>query len=158
MAQMLHPEATHHLPPFVIAPGETDVLFIVTAVFLLVTVISIGVIYFKLHALPEQMAHRGQKVQFQLVSVLALLCALVSSGCEKAKEAVAKIDPIAVSEQHCDARLPATGEVQKVPDPDRPGFCTGPAMWCSYCEYNPEGQLASSGSMPCGVCVGVETQ
>ena len=48
-------------------------LFIVTAVFLLVTVISIGVIYFKLHALPEQMAHRGQKVQFQLVSVLALL-------------------------------------------------------------------------------------
>lgn len=69
----LDPNAMHHLPPFIAAPGETDVLFVVTAFFLLLAVIGIGVLYLKLHALPEQMAHRGQKVQFEIVAVLGLL-------------------------------------------------------------------------------------
>lgn len=43
------------------------------AIFVLLAVIGIGVFYFKLHALPEQLAHGGQKVQFQIVAVLALL-------------------------------------------------------------------------------------
>jgi len=73
MAEPLHPAATHHLPAFVTAPGETDVLFVVMTMFVLLAVIGIGIFYFKLHALPEQMAHRGQKVQFELVAVLALL-------------------------------------------------------------------------------------
>ena len=73
MAEPLHPAATHHLPAFITAPGETDVLFGVMAIFVLLAVIGIGIFYFKLHALPEQMAHRGQKVQFELVAVLALL-------------------------------------------------------------------------------------
>jgi hypothetical protein len=73
MAEQLHPAATHHLPPFVTAPGETDVLFVAMAIFVLLAVIGIGVFYFKLHALPEQMAHRGEKIQFQIVAVLGLL-------------------------------------------------------------------------------------
>jgi hypothetical protein len=73
MAEPLHPAAIHHLPPFVTAPGETDVLFGAVAIFVVLAVIGIGVFYFKLHALPEQMAHRGQKVQFEIVAVLALL-------------------------------------------------------------------------------------
>ena len=73
MAESLHPAATHHLPVFVTAPGETDVLFVAMAIFVLLAVIGIGIFYFKLHALPEQMAHRGQKVQFEIVAVLALL-------------------------------------------------------------------------------------
>jgi hypothetical protein len=73
MTQQLHPVAIHDLPPFVTPPGETDVLFVVMAVSVLLIVIGIGVFYFKLHALPEQMAHGGQKVQFQIVSVLALI-------------------------------------------------------------------------------------
>jgi len=73
MAEPLHPGAIEHLPPFVTAPGETDILFIVMAIFVLFAVIGIGVFYFKLHALPEQMAHSGQKVQFEIVAVLALL-------------------------------------------------------------------------------------
>ncbi|NEX20257.1 hypothetical protein G3480_08005 [Thiorhodococcus mannitoliphagus] len=73
MAESLHPVAIHHLPPFITAPGETDVLFFVMAIFVLFAVIGIGIFYFKIHALPEQMAHRGQKVQFELVAVLALL-------------------------------------------------------------------------------------
>lgn len=73
MSEPLHPAAIHHLPPFVTAPGETDVLFVVMAIFVLLALIGIGVFYFKLHALPEQLAHGGQKIQFQIVAVLALL-------------------------------------------------------------------------------------
>jgi archaellum biogenesis protein FlaJ (TadC family) len=43
------------------------------AVFLIVAVVSVGLIYLKLHALPEHMAHRTNKVQLQFVAVLALL-------------------------------------------------------------------------------------
>jgi len=57
----------------VTAPGETDVLFVAMAIFVVLAVIGIGVFYFKLHALPEQMAHSGQKVQFEIVAVLALI-------------------------------------------------------------------------------------
>ena len=73
MAKSTQPGAVDHLPVFVTAPGETDVLFILMAVLVLAAVIGLGVIYLRLHALPEQVAHRGQKVQFELVAVLALL-------------------------------------------------------------------------------------
>ncbi|WP_296809390.1 hypothetical protein [Thiocapsa sp.] len=73
MADLLHPAAIHHLPPFVTAPGETDALFVAMAVFVLLAVIGVGVFYLKLHSLPEQLAHRGQKMQFQIVAVLGLL-------------------------------------------------------------------------------------
>jgi hypothetical protein len=73
MSEPLHPAAIHHLPVFVTAAGETDVLFVMTAFLVLFGVIGIGIFYFKLHALPEQMAHRGQKVQFEIVAVLALI-------------------------------------------------------------------------------------
>jgi hypothetical protein len=73
MVEPIHPAAIHHLPPFVTAPGETDVLFVAMAIFVLLAVIGVGVFYLKLHSLPEQMAHRGQKMQFQIVAVLGLL-------------------------------------------------------------------------------------
>ena len=69
----LHAGAPHQLPFFISAPDSSDGLMTTTGIFLLFAVIGIGVLYFKLHALPEQMAHRGQKVQFELVAVLALL-------------------------------------------------------------------------------------
>jgi hypothetical protein len=49
------------------------VLLVAMAIFILAAVVGIGVLYFKLHSLPEQMAHRGQKVQFEIVAVLGLL-------------------------------------------------------------------------------------
>ena len=73
MAESLHPAAIHHLPPFVTAPGETDVLFVVMAVVVLLGVVGIGVFDFKLHALPEHLAHRGQKIQLEIVAVLTLI-------------------------------------------------------------------------------------
>jgi hypothetical protein len=73
MTEQVHPLAPHHMPFFITAPGQTDGLFIAMGIFVLLAIIGIGVVYFKLHALPEHMAHRGQKVQFEIVAVLALL-------------------------------------------------------------------------------------
>ena len=56
MAESLHPAAENHLPMFITTPGQADVLFILMAVFVLAAVIGLGVIYFRLHALPEQVA------------------------------------------------------------------------------------------------------
>ena len=69
----MNPAAPHHLPGFVAGPGQSDWLMTVMAVFLIVAVVSIGLLYLKLHALPEHMAHRSSKVQMQFVAVLALL-------------------------------------------------------------------------------------
>jgi hypothetical protein len=69
----IHPAATAHLPPFITGPGETDVLFVVVAVLLVVIVLTIGNLYLRLHALPEQVAHRTNKVQMEIVAILALI-------------------------------------------------------------------------------------
>ncbi len=72
-AAMLNPAATDHLPFFITAPGQTDGLFNVMIVFLIVVVFSAGLIYLRLHALPEHLAHGTSKVQLQIVGVLTLL-------------------------------------------------------------------------------------
>jgi len=69
----LHPMAPHHLPFYVAKPGETDVWMIVMAVFLILTVLAVGNLYLHLHSLPERMAHKSQKLQFEVVAVLGLL-------------------------------------------------------------------------------------
>ena len=71
--QPLHPAAIQHLPMFITAPGHTDVLMVVMAIFLLVSVVGFGVLYFRLHSLPEQVAHKGKKVQFEIVAILGLI-------------------------------------------------------------------------------------
>lgn len=73
MAEQLHPAAVHNLPAFITAPGETDVLMVVMAIILGVSVLGFGVLYFRLHSLPEQIAHKGQKVQFEIVAILGLI-------------------------------------------------------------------------------------
>lgn len=73
MANQIHPAASHHLPPYITGPGETDVLMIVVAVVLIVAVLFVGVLYFRLHALPEHIAHRSHKLQLEIVAVLGLL-------------------------------------------------------------------------------------
>ncbi len=69
----IHPKAIEHLPMFITAPGETDVLMTIMAWFLLFCVIGFGVFYFRLHSLPEHIAHKGHKVQMEIVSVLCLI-------------------------------------------------------------------------------------
>jgi hypothetical protein len=69
----LHPAASHHLPSFITAPGETDVFMVVMAVILVMAVLGFGSLFFRLHTLPERMAHRSHKLQFEIVAVLGLL-------------------------------------------------------------------------------------
>ena len=73
MSDQLHPLAPHHLPPFITAPGETDVWMVVMGIFLIVAVLAVGNFYLRLHTLPERMAHKSQKLQFEIVAVLGLL-------------------------------------------------------------------------------------
>ena len=73
MAEPLHPTAIQHLPSFITAPGETDVLMVVMAVILAFSVLMFGVLFFWLHSLPERMAHRSHKLQMELVAVLCLI-------------------------------------------------------------------------------------
>src|SRR5215218_8333988 len=73
MASSLNPAAPHHLPSFIAAPGETDVLMVVVGVFLLIAVLAVGLLFLRLHTLPERMAHKSHKLQFEIVAVLGLL-------------------------------------------------------------------------------------
>jgi hypothetical protein len=69
----LHPMASHSLPPFITAPGETDVLLVCMAFVLVGAVLAAGVFFFWLHSLPERMVHNSTKVHFDIVAVLGLL-------------------------------------------------------------------------------------
>jgi hypothetical protein len=73
LTDQLHPMTPHHLPFYVAKPGETDVLMIVMGIFLILAVLGVGNLYLRLHSLPERMAHKGQKLQFEIVAVLGLI-------------------------------------------------------------------------------------
>lgn len=73
MAASLHASAPHHLPAFIAGPGESDWLMTAMAVFLLLAVMGAGVFFLRLHTLPERIAHKGKKIQFEIVAVLGLL-------------------------------------------------------------------------------------
>lgn len=73
MSIEVNPAATHNLPIFITPPGETDVLMVVTAGFLFAVVVAFGLLFLRLHSLPERMAHRGHKLQFEIVAVLCLV-------------------------------------------------------------------------------------
>ena len=69
----IHPLAPHLLPPFVGAADGSDPLFSAIIFIVILAVLGIGVFYLKLHAIPEQLAHKHGNTQSQLIMVLALL-------------------------------------------------------------------------------------
>jgi hypothetical protein len=73
VSDLLNPGAPHHLPAFITAPGETDTLMVVVGFVLVGVVLMVGNLYLQLHTLPERMAHKSQKLQFEIVAVLGLL-------------------------------------------------------------------------------------
>ena len=68
-----HPTASPHLPPFITAPGETDVLMVVMSLILALAVVMFGILFFRLHSLPDQIAHKSHKLQSEIVGVLCLI-------------------------------------------------------------------------------------
>jgi hypothetical protein len=71
-----NPIATAHLPFFITAPGETDVLFNITLWFVVACIILTGVVFLTIHSLPERMAHKSKKVLLDLIALLCLLALL----------------------------------------------------------------------------------
>src|SRR5262245_62354671 len=71
MTESINQAVSGSLPWFVPAPSETDTLIVVMGAILVLFVLVVGILYFRLHALPERFAH--QKVQFEIVCVLALI-------------------------------------------------------------------------------------
>lgn len=69
----IHPATPHHLPGFITAPGDTDILMIAVGIILIAAVVAVGNLYLRLHSLPERMAHKSQKLQFEIVAILGLL-------------------------------------------------------------------------------------
>jgi multisubunit Na+/H+ antiporter MnhF subunit len=72
----LHPVASHHLPSFITPPGETDILMVISALILAGSVLMFGIVFLRLHSLPERMTHGSHKLQFEIVAVLCLLALL----------------------------------------------------------------------------------
>ncbi|WP_461349646.1 hypothetical protein [Bradyrhizobium sp. USDA 4451] len=73
MSEQMHPLAPHHLPFFIPGADGSDTLTVVMGIFLVGTVLWVGTLYWKLHSLPERMAHKSQKLQFEIVGVLGLI-------------------------------------------------------------------------------------
>ena len=69
----IHPLAPHSLPPFVGDAVGSDPLFSAIIFMVILAVLGVGVFYLKLHAIPEQLAHKHGNTQSQLIMVLALL-------------------------------------------------------------------------------------
>src|SRR6201991_3818059 len=69
----MHPMAPHHQPFYIPGPDGSDTLMVVTGLFLVGILLWVGTLYWGLHSLPERMAHRSQKLQFEIVAVLGLL-------------------------------------------------------------------------------------
>lgn len=60
----INPLATHYVPSFITAPGQTDGLLVGVGIFLILVVFLLGVAFLWLHSVPERVAHHGQKLQF----------------------------------------------------------------------------------------------
>jgi len=73
LSEQLHPAALHHLPFYVPGADGSDTLMVVMGLFLVATILWVGTLYWKLHSLPERMAHKSQKLQFEIVAVLGLI-------------------------------------------------------------------------------------
>ena len=61
-----------HIPGY-LAGAENDPLMTVMVIIVVVAVLIAGVLYFKLHAIPEQIAHGKNHAQVQLIAVLTVL-------------------------------------------------------------------------------------
>ncbi|WP_246667732.1 hypothetical protein [Bradyrhizobium macuxiense] len=73
MSEQMHPLAPHHLPFYLAPPSGTDVWMVAMGIFLVATVFYVGVLYWRLHSLPERMAHKSEKLQFEIVAILGLI-------------------------------------------------------------------------------------
>lgn len=63
---------TEHVPGY-LAGATSDPLMIAMAIILVIVILVAGVMYFKLHAVPEHIAHGKNHTQVQLIAILTIL-------------------------------------------------------------------------------------
>ncbi|MCV0429635.1 MAG: hypothetical protein K5905_29695 [Roseibium sp.] len=73
MAENIHELAPHHLPYFIPAADGSDPMMTNVLIGLIVLIVLLGTFYLYLHSLPERLAHKHGRIQFELVAVLGLL-------------------------------------------------------------------------------------
>ena len=73
MAEQAHEVAPHHLPFFLPSADGSDPLMTFALVALIIGGILLGTLYLHLHSLPERLAHKHGRIQFELVAILGLL-------------------------------------------------------------------------------------
>jgi type IV secretory pathway VirB3-like protein len=73
MAGTVHPLAPHHLPFYLPLADGSDQLMVTMTVFIVVGVVLVGTLYLHLHSLPERLAHGNDRMQFEIVAILALV-------------------------------------------------------------------------------------
>ena len=76
MSTSPHPAAPHTLPFYLPGPDGSDPVLVGTGVFLILALLAFGLLFLRLHTLPERLAHRGKKFQFEIVAVLGLIALL----------------------------------------------------------------------------------
>lgn len=63
----------NHLPFYITAPGESDVLFSAVTISLIAILIGFGALYFTIQAIPDRIVKGTSKTQMQLVGLLGLI-------------------------------------------------------------------------------------
>jgi phosphatidylglycerophosphate synthase len=64
--------STENIPGY-LAGADSDPLMIAMAIILVIIILIAGVLYFKLHAVPEHIAHGKNHTQIQLIAILTIL-------------------------------------------------------------------------------------
>jgi len=73
MADNTHELAPDHLPGFIPSMDGSDPLMMIMLAAIIIGIVLLGTFYLYLHSLPERLAHKNDRMQFELVAVLGLL-------------------------------------------------------------------------------------
>ena len=73
MSTPVHALAPHELPNYLAGPDGSDPLFTAVLVLLVLSLLAVGNLYLKLHAVPEKLAHKHNNTQLQIITVLTLI-------------------------------------------------------------------------------------
>jgi hypothetical protein len=73
MTDSIHASAPHNLPFYLPGADGSDPLLTTVIFVLLAVLMAAGVLYFKIHSLPEHLAERHNNTQVQLIMALTLL-------------------------------------------------------------------------------------
>ena len=73
MSTSSHSAAPQHLPFYLPGPDGSDPVMVGTGIVLVVAVLAFGLLFLRIHMLPDHIAHRGKKTQLEVVAVLGLI-------------------------------------------------------------------------------------